>query len=113
MPDSKELYATYNGLNRPAMLMGIPLMLFLALGFIGVFGTFIAIFTFGAKGFAFTATVLLCGFGLKLLCEFDPNALNVIKMNMSGLLINFRQQDKIIGFDSTGIKPCENSNKPL
>lgn len=109
-PKEKDQYATYNGLNRPAMAMGIPLMLLLLLGFIGVFGTFLCLFMFGAKGFVFTAFIFLVTFALKLICEKDPNALDVVKMNMKGWFINLRQniavmgKDSIIGFDSTGIK---------
>lgn len=102
-----DQYATYNGLNRPAMIMGVPLMLLLTLGIVGLFGTFIFIAVAGAKGFIFTGCIFLIAFGVKLLCDKDPNALKVIKMNLKGRLIYLKQGNSIIGFDSTGLRKWE------
>lgn len=112
MGEEKEItmYATYNGLNRPAMFKGIPLMPLLVLAFVGVFGTLLFAFIFGPKGLVFTAIIFLIGFVLKLICENDPRALEVHKMELKGAFINIRQninvigKDSIVGFDSTGIK---------
>lgn len=109
MSEEKEVvgYATYNGLNRPAMFKGIPLMPLLILAGIGVMGTFPLCFFFGAKGLIFTAIIALIVFVLKLICEHDPRAMEVHKMEMKGLFINFRQnlgKGSIVAFDSTGIK---------
>ncbi|MGL5290036.1 MAG: VirB3 family type IV secretion system protein [Aeromonas sp.] len=102
-------YITYNGLNRPAMVMGVPLMLLLGMGFLGVFGTAILMSAFGVNAFIFTAIILLVTFAIKLTCENDPNALSVLKMNLNGVLLSLRQnigtlgKETIVAFDSTGV----------
>ena len=85
-------------------------MLLLTLGFVGVFGTALFAFLFGLKGLIFTGVVFLFGFAVKLACEADDNAINVIKLNLRGWLLNVGQnisvlgKDNIVGFDSTGMK---------
>lgn len=40
-------YITYNGFNRPALVMGVPLLLLLGIGMFGMFGFFLCFVLFG------------------------------------------------------------------
>jgi len=51
--NGKDVYFTYNGLNRPAMVRGVPLMLLLSCGFIATFSGFIGVFFLGVFGLVF------------------------------------------------------------
>lgn len=46
----KVVFLSYNGLNRPVMVRGVPLMLFLSVGFLAVFGGFGCMFMWGISG---------------------------------------------------------------
>lgn len=93
-------YMTYNGLNRPAMVKGIPLMLGLVVCFIAVVGGFFSVFIFGFKGFIFPALCVLFLFVVRVMCENDPNALSVIKMELNGVILKIKHGDIIVGFSS-------------
>lgn len=97
-------YATYNGLNRPAMIMGVPLLLLLAVGFFAVFGGYAAIYIYGVKGFSVPVIAGFCLFAVRTACENDPNALEVIKLNLKGKRLQLLHGENIIGYDSTGNK---------
>lgn len=95
-------YATYNGLNRPAMVKGVPLLLLLAVGFFAIFGGFLAIYFYGAKGFSLPVISGFFLFAVRSVCENDPNALEVIKLNLKGKKMQLLHGETIIGYDSTG-----------
>lgn len=99
--DNKSVgYMTYNGLNRPAMIKGIPLMLGLIVCFIAAVGGFFSIFMFGLKGFIFPALCMLFLFAVRVMCENDPNALTVKKLSLSGFILKLKHGDTIVGFSS-------------
>lgn len=102
MTDERNQYATYNGLNRPAMVMGVPLMLLLFSGFVAVFGGFGAIYLFGAKGLIVPSVLFLFLFIVRLFCDSDPNALRVLHLQFKGFLLKVKHQDIITGFSSVG-----------
>jgi len=96
----KDAYFTYNGLNRPAMAAGVPLMLLLSCGFIAVFFGFLAVYFIGAFGLIVPALIGMFLFAVRIMCENDPNALRVIKLSLKGMLLKLKHGDLITGFDS-------------
>lgn len=98
--DKPICYITYNGLNRPAMIKGIPLMLGLIVCFIAAVGGFFCLFMFGLKGFIFPALCMMFLFTVRVMCENDPNALTVKKLSMSGFMLKLKHGDTIVGFSS-------------
>ncbi|EPR9285179.1 VirB3 family type IV secretion system protein [Escherichia coli] len=98
--NEKNVFATYNGLNRPAMVMGVPLLLLLAVGFLAVFGGFTAMFFWGLSGLLVPALCFLFLFIIRLICENDPNALRVLKLQFKGMILKIMHRDTVIGFSS-------------
>lgn len=93
-------YVSYNGMNRPALKMGIPLMPLLFGGFLIVFGGFGGLMLWGVYGFIFPVFVGLILFSLKIVCEDDPNGLEVIKWKVMGILLLFKQGGEVLCFGS-------------
>ena len=98
--DEKSKYASYNGLNRVALVMGIPLMPFLFGAFLSVFLGFPALMMWGIVGILIPAVVFLGLFILKLLCEDDPNAIDVIRWKIKGYFLRVRLGGKVMSFHS-------------
>ena len=98
--NEKKVFATYNGLNRPAMVMGVPLLLLLAVGFLAVFGGFTAMYFWGISGLLVPALCFLFLFIIRLICENDPNALRVLKLRFKGIMLKVKHRDTVIGFSS-------------
>ncbi len=96
--NEKKVFATYNGLNRPAMVMGVPLLLLLAVGFLAVFGGFTAMYFWGLSGLLVPALCFLFLFIIRLICENDPNALRVLKLQFKGMILKVIHRDTVIGF---------------
>ena len=96
----KVVFLSYNGLNRPAMVMGVPLMLFLSVGFLAVFGGFGCMFMWGISGLIFPALCFLFLFIVRIICENDPNALSVMNLQLKGYFLKVIHRDSIIGFSS-------------
>ncbi|EAZ1917734.1 conjugal transfer protein TraD [Salmonella enterica subsp. enterica serovar Montevideo] len=97
---SKIVFLSYNGLNRPAMVMGVPLMLLLAVGFLAVFGGFGCMFMWGISGVIFPALCFLFLFTIRIICENDPNALSVMNLQLKGCFLKVMHRDSIVGFSS-------------
>ncbi|UCQ29608.1 VirB3 family type IV secretion system protein (plasmid) [Edwardsiella tarda] len=100
MNEDEKNYATYNGLNRPAMVAGVPLILLLVVGFLAVFGGFAAILLWGLSGLLVPSLCFLFLFIIRLICENDPNALRVLKLQLNGLFLKVKHRDVVIGFSS-------------
>ncbi|ECT8230231.1 conjugal transfer protein TraD [Salmonella enterica subsp. enterica serovar Enteritidis] len=98
--NEKNVFATYNGLNRPAMVMGVPLLLLLAVGFLAVFGGFTALYFWGLSGLLVPGLCFLFLFIIRLICENDPNALRVLKLQFNGMVLKVKHRDSVIGFSS-------------
>ncbi len=81
-------FLTYNGLNRPATIMGgIPIVLGLALTGIAIFSLFILIPPFGFYGMI---PAIVCGLlmmAIKIINEDDPNSLRFLLLKFNGFLI--------------------------
>lgn len=104
----KTSYATYNGMNRPALVMGMPIFFVLGMMIVAVlilftvfpnYGMFPTIIIMGFLG-------LIC-FVVKLVCENDPNAIGVIKWRLRGFLLRAKAKKGILSFDSRRDKKNE------
>lgn len=84
------------------MVRGVPLMLLLSCGFIATFSGFIGVFFLGVFGLVFPLLIGAFLFIVKVICENDPNALRVVKLSFSGMLLKLKHGDMITGFDSGG-----------
>lgn len=80
-------YLSYNGYNRPALVMGVPLMVMLPLMFFAIFAGFIMITFFGLVGLIPPAMSLLSIIVIRALTENDPNALRVVAFKLKGTII--------------------------
>ena len=82
------LYITYNGLNRPALLFGVPIMGCIAL-MAGVLFICMPMFiAFGMTAGSIPAVMLLAIFiVLRLISENDPNAVFLMYLKIKGQTI--------------------------
>lgn len=84
------------------MVRGVPLMLLLSCGFLATLTGFIGLYFLGVFGLIFPLLICVFLFVVKVVCENDPNALRVLKLSLSGMIIKFKHGDWITGFDSGG-----------
>ncbi|HFE3207861.1 VirB3 family type IV secretion system protein [Providencia stuartii] len=80
-------YLTYNGLNRPALVMGVPILLLLSLFGIALVTALLGVHFFGLFGLIPAALCFLCIVIIKSLTESDPNALKVISFKFKGIAL--------------------------
>ncbi|WP_258086635.1 VirB3 family type IV secretion system protein [Xenorhabdus bovienii] len=80
----KDVYLTYNGLNRPALVMGVPIILLLSLLGTALITAIIGIKLFGLIGFIPAGICFLCIIIIRSLTENDPNSLKVISFKLKG-----------------------------
>lgn len=80
-------YLAYNGLNRPALVMGVPLMILLPILFVAMFSGFILSNIFGLVGLVPAGFCLLSIIVLRAMTEHDPNAISVAIFRGRGLLL--------------------------
>lgn len=98
------VFPSFNGLNRPAMAFGIPMV-------IGIFtALFIILSFFGGLYFSLGFySLFLPSLGviflvfLKVICEDDPNALAFIKWRFRAILIRLFQGNAIIYLTSNDL----------
>lgn len=98
--DENPEYASYNGLNRPAMVMGIPLMPLLACAFLMVFGGFAALMTWGIVGLIVPLLLSVPLLVMKVVCEDDPNALSLLRWRIMGWMLRIKQMASVVVFVS-------------
>ena len=80
-------YISYNGLNRPPLIMGIPIMSLIAIlssMFFIAFPLFFYVNTF--VGLTVVAILLLALLAIKVMCEDDARAMEVVKVKIKGFL---------------------------
>lgn len=104
-------YVSYNGMNRPALFMGVPLMPMLFGCFLMVFGGFAGLLMWGGYGLIFPAVVFLCLFVLKLICEDDPNAMEIMTWRLKGAFLRLKQGSDVLVFVSGDEKSRESHAK--
>ncbi|WGM03939.1 VirB3 family type IV secretion system protein [Arsenophonus nasoniae] len=86
-PELERQYLSFNGFNRPALIMGVPLMLLLPLLMVTMLSTFTLVHFFGLVG---GIPILIAGiiiFLVRILTENDPNALAVLKCRLKGVVV--------------------------
>lgn len=84
-------YITYNGLNRPALSAGVPLMILLPMFVLGLLFAFVGVYNFGMKGITPTLGIVVVWFFIRLAVENDPNALDVISLKIKGFFLQRRK----------------------
>lgn len=92
-------YITYNGFNRPALVMGVPLLLLLGLGMFAMFGFFLGFVLFGfLKAIIFPFISGMLFFIVRSMCETEPNAMRITKLRLSGFFLKMLQRNNVISF---------------
>lgn len=92
-------YITYNGFNRPALVMGVPLLLLLGIGMFGMFGFFLCFVLFGfLKAIIFPFISGMIFFIVRAMCETEPNAMRITKLRLNGFLLKVLQRNNVISF---------------
>ena len=79
-------YPTYNGMNRPAMLAGAPLMPLIICFFILMFIGMIAQLFVGSSALLVVGLILPIYFGLKTITENDDQAMKIYALEAKWLL---------------------------
>lgn len=106
-------FPSFNGMNRPAMVYGVPMVL-------GIFtALFIILSLFGGLylklGFfswILPSLGLLFLLFIKIICEDDPNALAFIKWRIRAILLRISQGNPVIHLSSNGaIRRVYNANR--
>lgn len=75
-------FSSYNGLDRTALFMGIPLLACVALLVLGVFIMFVGMYFFSVIGFLFALAVIPIGFFLRTITMNDDKALQILAIEM-------------------------------
>lgn len=75
-------FSSYNGLDRTALFMGIPLLACVALLVLGVFIMFVGMYFFSVIGFLFALVVVPIGFFLRTITMNDDKALQILAIEM-------------------------------
>lgn len=75
-------FSSYNGLDRTALFMGIPLLACVALLVLGVFIMFVGMYFFDVIGFLFALVVVPIGFFLRTITMNDDKALQILAIEM-------------------------------
>lgn len=83
----KDVYLTYNGLNRPALAMGVPILLMLTLAGIALITALVGMNLFGVVGLIPAGICFLIGLLVRSLTGSDPNALKVISFKFKGVAL--------------------------
>lgn len=83
----KDVYLTYNGLNRPALVKGVPILLLLTLSGISLVTALVGMYFFGVIGLIPTGICFLIGLIVRSMTENDPNALKVISFKLKGVAL--------------------------
>lgn len=100
MDEEKQKFASYNAMNRPALFMGIPLMIFISVAGVALVTGFPAMYFWGPKGLLVPSLFGLFLFVVKLICEGDPNALAVMKWRIKGKMLRIKTGSKILTFNA-------------
>ncbi|HBR1984830.1 TPA: VirB3 family type IV secretion system protein [Klebsiella quasipneumoniae subsp. quasipneumoniae] len=78
------VYLTYNGLNRPAMIRGIPLIPFILCFLALLISFFIGVLTIGFYGLIIPSFIIGVMIAIKQICADDPNAMSVKVLKIKG-----------------------------
>lgn len=84
-----DVYLSYNGLNRPALVMGVPILMLLSLLGIALVTAIVGVNIFGLMGLIPAGMCFLCIVVIRSLTESDPNALTVASFKLKGFFLKF------------------------
>jgi len=96
--DDDDSFPSFNGMNRPAMVYGVPMVL-------GIFTVlFIIVSFFGGLllkvGIYISAVLPSLGFAfllfIRIICEDDPNAFAFVRWRLKAILLKIIQGNPII-----------------
>ena len=97
MSDLNESFPSFNGMNRPAMVFGVPMVAALCiLCFMVVSGFLGSSLNWGFYSLILPALGAIYLLFLKIVCEDDPNALAFIKWRAKAILIKQSQGNPVI-----------------
>ncbi|WP_439295215.1 VirB3 family type IV secretion system protein [Lonepinella sp. BR2882] len=96
-------FPSFNGMNRPAMMYGVPMVL-------GIFTLLFIIVTLfggmslnlGVYSLVLPTIGLLFLLFIKIICEDDPNALSFMKWRFKAILLKLQQGNPIIHLSTNG-----------
>lgn len=78
-------YCSFNFINKPALIFGIPFGIFMSSAFLLLISVLGCAFTVGWIGAAISASLIIAPLMyIKLLCEVDPNSLKFMKYRLKG-----------------------------
>lgn len=98
MDDEKtNKYTTFNGLGRPALAWGVPVMVLISFIFAVIFTLFLG-FIIGWGVFSFIIPFILLSilFFLKIKCETNDKAIDIMKLDLMGLFLMIKSGGGII-----------------
>lgn len=75
-------FSSFNGLDRTALFLGIPLLACVFLLVLGVFIMFVGMYFFSVIGFLFALVVVPIGFMLRSITMNDDKALQILAIEM-------------------------------
>lgn len=105
MNELEESYPSFNGMNRPAMVFGVPMVaaLFILI-FMVVTGFMGSALNLGFYSLILPTLGAIYLLFLKIICEDDPNALAFIKWRLKAILLKKTQQNPVIYLTSDSQK---------
>lgn len=75
-------FSSYNGLDRTALFMGVPLLHAVGLLVLGIMAMFVGLYFFSLVGFLFVLIVVPFGFMLRSITMNDDKALQILVLEM-------------------------------
>lgn len=97
MSDLNESFPSFNGMNRPAMVLGLPMLPALFTLMFIVFSGFLGSFLeWGVYSLILPSIGVIYLLVIKIACEDDPNALAFIKWRAKAILIKQGQGNPVI-----------------
>ncbi len=74
--------SSYNGLDRTALYLGVPLLWAVLLLVLSVFIMFVGLYFFGIIGFLFVVILFPIAFFVRQISETDDKALDILKIEL-------------------------------
>jgi type IV secretion system protein VirB3 len=99
--DDDDTFPSFNGMNRPAMVYGIPMVLGIFTALFIVLSLFAGFYAkLGYFAWIAPLTGLFFLVFIKVVCEDDPNALAFIKWRIRAILLKISQGNSVIYLSS-------------
>ena len=99
--ESTDFFSSYNGLGRPALAWGVPVFIFITMFFLIISTFFIGIILgFGFFSILIPMILFTVIFFIKIKCESNNRAIEIIKINIYGFLLRLKSGGKILTLTS-------------